>query len=268
MVGEELGADAATDLLAISYSATDYLSHWMGPRALEVEDMYIRLDQELARLFADLDVRVGKGQYTIFLTADHAGPDLPGYVKEIKGNAEYLDEGAIEMRLNAALAMDLGPGDWVDTLLFGQVYLNDSLLRTRKVDRASVQRLTVQALLSEPVIADAVTAVDLATNQYHEGVRRSIQRGYMAQRNGDVLFAAQPGCFQPYADDPARGVSHGSPWNYDTHVPILFMGSGIKHSEVLRRVSAEDIAPTIAMLVGVTMPNASTGQVVPEVLGH
>ncbi|MBK6754496.1 MAG: alkaline phosphatase family protein [Flavobacteriales bacterium] len=267
LVGEELGVDAVPDLLAISYSATDYLSHWMGPRALEVEDMYLRLDKELARLFADLDVRVGKGQYTVFLTADHAGPDLPGFVKEMKGNADYLDEGAMEERVNAALSANLGPGDWVDTLLFGQVYLNDSLIRARKADRALVQRLTVQALLSERVIADAVTAVDLATNQYHEGVRRSLQRGYIAQRNGDVLFAAQPGCFQPYADDPARGVSHGSPWNYDTHVPILFMGKGISHGEVLRRVSVEDVAPTVAMLVGMTMPNASTGQVVPEVIG-
>ena len=266
VAGEGLGKDAVTDVLAISYSATDYLSHWMGPRALEVEDMYLRLDLDLARLFKTLDEQVGAAGYTVFLTGDHAGGDLPGYVKELQGSAEYLQEGELETRVNTALSATLGEGNWVDTLLFEQLYLNDALILANKLDPAVVQRLAANALVNEPIVADALTAADLASNEYTEGARRMIQRGYLAQRNGDVVFVLQPGVFKPYANDPARGVSHGSPWNYDTHVPMLFMGHGIKPGEVLRGTSVEDIAPTISMIVGSALPDACIGEPVPEVL--
>ncbi|MBK7946357.1 MAG: alkaline phosphatase family protein [Flavobacteriales bacterium] len=111
--GEQLGADAITDLLAISYSSPDILGHRMGPRAIEVEDMYLRLDQELARLLDELDRRVGPNSYTLFLTADHAALDVPAYLASLKGSAGYPDVKAMESRLNAALAKRFGPGKWV-----------------------------------------------------------------------------------------------------------------------------------------------------------
>lgn len=264
--GEGLGTDAITDLLAISYSSTDYLGHRMGPRALEVEDMYLRLDQDLARLLDELDRRVGPGAYTVFLTADHAAVDVPAYLAALKGSAGYPDAKAMEAGLSAALARRFGPGKWVRTITNEQVFLNDSLIATRKLDAERVQRAAADHLLTDPLIAEALTASDLSRFTHADGLRRLLQRGYMPQRSGDVLFAYRPGYFEGYGASPTRGTTHGSGWNYDTHVPILFYGHGIRPGNVLRRTSITDIVPTIAMLVGMTLPDACSGAVVTEAM--
>ncbi len=264
--GERLGADAITDLLAISYSSPDILGHRMGPRALEVEDMYLRLDLELARLLEELDRRVGPGAYTVFLTADHAAEDVPAYLASLKGSAGYPDAKAMEGRLQSALAKRFGPGKWVRAIANEQVFLNDSLIAARKLDAERVQRAAADQLLTEPLIAEALTASDLVRFAYPDGLRRSLQRGFMPQRSGDVLYAYRPGYFEGYGATPTKGTTHGSGWNYDTHVPILFYGQGIRPGNVLRRTSITDIAPTISMIVGMTMPDASTGAVVTEAL--
>lgn len=263
---EQLGADAITDLLAISFSATDWLAHQVGPRAIELEDMYVRLDQDIARLLEELDRRVGANNYTLFLTADHAAPDVAAYIADLKGSAGNPDKAALERGLNTALSKAYGPATWVRRIINEQVFLNDSVIAARKLDPAKVQRTAADHLLRDPAVAEAVTATDLKTVQYCEGLRRSMQRGFMPVRSGDVLFAYRPGYFE--SDEPGvpKGVEHSAGWNYDTHVPILFYGHGIRPGNVLRRTSITDIAPTISMIVGMTMPNASTGNVVTEAL--
>lgn len=263
---EQLGADAITDLLAVSYSSPDILGHRMGPRAIEVEDMYLRLDLEIARLLDELDRRVGPGTYTVFLTADHAAADVPAYLASLKGSAGYPDAAAMERGLNAELVRRFGPGLWVRRMINEQVFLNDSLMRAMKLDAERVQRAAADFLLTDPLVAEALTASDLARYEYTDGLRWSLQRGFMPQRSGDVLFAYRPGYFEGYGSAPAKGTTHGSGWNYDTHVPILFYGQGIRPGNVLRRTSITDIAPTISTIVGMTMPNASSGTVVTEAL--
>ena len=264
--GEQLGADGHTDLLAISYSSTDWLGHQVGPRAIELEDMYLRLDQDIARLLHELDKRLGADDYTLFLTADHAGPDVPSYIADLKGSAGYPDMAALERGLNAALAKAYGPGSWVRRIINEQVFLNDSLIAARKLDRGKVQRTAADQLLTESVIADALTATDMNQGQYSEGLRRYMQRGFMPLRSGDVLFAYRPWHFEADGPGMTQGVEHSAGWNYDTHVPILLFGRGIRPGNVLRRTSITDIVPTISMIVGMTMPNACTGTVVTEAL--
>jgi predicted AlkP superfamily pyrophosphatase or phosphodiesterase len=264
--GEQLGADAITDLLAISYSSPDILGHRMGPRALEVEDMYLRLDLDIARLLDELDRRVGSGAYTVFLTADHAAVDVPAYLASLRGSAGYPDARAMERGLQTALAKRFGPGKWVRTITNEQVFLNDSLIASKKVEADRVQRAAADHLLTDPLIAEALTAADLSRLHYPDGLRRLLQRGFMPQRSGDVLFAYRPGYFEGYGSNPAKGTTHGSGWNYDTHVPVLFFGQGIRPGNVLRRTSITDIVPTLCMIVGMAMPDASTGHVVTEVL--
>ncbi|MBK9176535.1 MAG: alkaline phosphatase family protein [Flavobacteriales bacterium] len=266
IAGEELGADAITDLLAISYSATDWLGHQVGPRATELEDMYLRLDQEIARLLDELDKRVGAGNYTLFLTADHAVADVASYIADLKGSAGYPDMVALERGLNAALSKAYGPANWVRRIINEQVFLNDSVIAARRLDAGKVQRTAADHLLRDPIIADALTATDLTINQYCEGLRRSMQRGFMPQRSGDVVFVYRPGYFEAEMPGIPKGSEHSAGWNYDTHVPILFYGHGIRPGNVLRRASITDIAPTLSMIVGMTMPNASTGAVVTEAL--
>lgn len=264
--GEDMGTDAFTDLLAVSYSAPDYLGHRMGPRALEIEDMYLRLDRELARLFEALDKRVGKERYVVFLSADHGAVDVPEYLKDLKASAGYVQNQVFVDAVEEELDKRHGAGAWVRKVANEQIFLNDSLLDARGLVKAQVQRVVADVLLKQALIAEALTADDLVRNTYPTGIRSMIQRGFMSQRSGDVCFAVRPGYFDAGPGPDKQGTTHGSPWNYDTHVPIIFMGQGIEPGEVTRRVSITDIAPTISMLVGMTMPDAATGSVVHEVL--
>jgi predicted AlkP superfamily pyrophosphatase or phosphodiesterase len=266
LVGEDMGADAITDLLAISYSAPDILGHAVGLRALELEDMYIRLDREIARLLAALDERMGAGRYTLFLTSDHGAADVPAYMASIKASAGYLEVARMREEINTALSARFGRGPWVHRILNDQVFLSDSLIAARKLDPTAVQRAAADALLRNPLIAEALTATDLQRMDYSEQVRGNVRRGYMAQRSGDVCFVLRPGWFDHEGWANGKGTTHGSPWNYDTHVPILFFGQGVRAGEVLRRTTIPDIAPTISMLIGMPMPDASTGVVVTEIL--
>lgn len=266
IAGEQLGQDAITDLLAISYGATDELGHEVGPRAVELEDMYIRLDLELARLFEALDSRVGKGAYTVMLTADHAAVDVPAYLRDQQGSAGYVDVNELIGRVNAALGVRYGEGEWVVKRIKEQLWLNPELIKRSGADPAQVQRLAADALLAHPLIADAITASDLAHNTYCEGHRRAIQRGFMPMRSGDVCYVMRPSHLASYAGMSERGTEHGSPWRYDTHVPVLFMGAGIAHTEAVRTLSITDLAPTLAMMMGCALPDASLGTPIPEVL--
>ncbi len=266
LIGEALGKDDVPDLLAISYSAPDELGHNVGPRALEIEDMYLRLDRELARLLTVLDEHVGKGRYSVFLTADHAAVDVPEYLKDQRASAGYVDMPELVGAVNRALSARFGEGDWVRKRVKEQLFLNDSLIAARKLDPVIVQRAAADALLKEPAIAEALTASDLVRLTYPTGIRSMVQRGFMPARSGDVCFVLRPGYSPGWSGMVKQGTDHGAPWNYDSHVPILFYGQGVRPGEVLHRASITDIAPTVSMLLGMTMPDAATGRVLEEVL--
>ncbi len=265
---EELGKDKITDLLTISYGAPDELGHLTGIRSLEMEDIYIRLDRELKRLLDALDERVGKGNYTLFLTSDHGAVDVPAYMKDLKGSAEYIDTKLIRTDLDISLSRRFGEGAWVRHIVEEQIFLNDSLIAARKLDPAVVQRAAADELLKNPMVAEALTASDLVRNTYTELIRGNMQRGFMPLRSGDVMVAWRPGYMDPKNWARGYGTDHGAPWNHDTHVPIIFFGKGVRPGEVLRRTTITDIAPTIAMIAGFPMPDASTGNVVPEVIAR
>ncbi|MFZ1688677.1 MAG: alkaline phosphatase family protein [Flavobacteriales bacterium] len=255
--GEQMGGDAITDLLAISYSSTDILAHRMGPRAVEVEDMYIRLDRELKRLLDELDKSVGVGQYTVFLTADHGAVDVPQYLKDMKGSAGYVDVLAVVDRVVREFPAQVSGGAlWMDTVAEGQVYLRAGTELTRVL----AERLSVQ-----PEFALAVPSAGLNTTHDDE-LAPLLRNGFMPQRSGDILLVMRPGYFELETWSNGHGTTHGSPWNYDTGVPILFFGAGVQHGEVLRRTHITDIVPTIAAICGTTLPDACTGRVVTEVL--
>ncbi len=266
MEGEGMGSDAVPDLLAISYSSPDILGHRVGPRALELEDMYVRLDRELERLFKALDDRVGADRYVVFLTADHAAADVPAYLKDLHGSAGYVPIAELRAEVEAALDARFGPGDWVRHVLNEQLWLNDSLLTLRGLDVAEVQRVAARRLQQRSDIAFAFAAEDLQHTVMPPGPGRALQRGYRSARSGDVAYVMLPGFFDRVGEGPGRGTTHGSIWNYDTHVPLFFMGRGIRPGEVVRRTSITDIAPTLSMLLGTALPDAAIGDPIPEVL--
>ncbi|MEZ4756076.1 MAG: alkaline phosphatase family protein [Flavobacteriales bacterium] len=264
--GEGMGADAVPDLLAISYSAPDILGHRVGPRALELEDMYVRLDRELDRLFKALDAQVGKDRYVVFLTADHAAADVPAYLQDLKGSAGYVPLSELLAGVEAALSARHGVGPWVRHVLNEQLWLNDSLIAARGLDARALQDHAAAALRERADIAFACSAYELMHTVMPSAPARALQLGFQEGRSGDVAFVMRPGYFERMGDGPGRGTTHGSIWNYDTHVPLFFMGRGIRQAEVFRRTHITDIAPTLSMLLGTALPDAAIGDPVPEVL--
>lgn len=261
LAGEQMGKDDVTDLLALSYSSTDILGHKMGPRSLEIEDMYIRLDLELARLLTELDKSVGAGRYTVFLTADHGAVDVPAYLRDLKGSAGYLDPRAVQQRLHAAFnaISDERPLQ-IDTVIDGHVYF-------RSTPREGLLQRVVEEIAAMPEISMVMTA-HAARRNTADGEQGLLANGYMPQRCGDILYTLKPGYFEAEGLYAGKGTTHGSGWNYDTHVPVLLFGQGIVHGEVVRRTAVADIVPTICMIVGCALTDAAVGEPVHEVLAR
>lgn len=268
LAGEQMGKDDITDLLALSYSSTDILGHKMGPRSLEIEDMYVRLDLELARLLTELDRSVGAGKYTVFLTADHGVVDVPQYLMDLKGSAGYVDV----KELIRSMSGELEGADSVVFIGDGQVFLerlppvvNGPVTSGKYADR---QRL-VDALLAHPAVHSAHLMGSLrGVDRLEDEQYRLLKNGYMVQRCGDLLYTLKPGFFEAEGTYVGKGTTHGSGWNYDTHVPVLLFGQGIVHGEVVRRTAVADIVPTICMIVGCALPDAAVGESVHEVLAR
>lgn len=264
---EQLGKDEITDLLAVSYSSTDILGHKMGPRALEIEDMYIRLDQELARLLNALDQAVGAGRYTLFLTADHGAVDVPQYLKDLKGSGGYVDvkvwlKGMNDKPYpNSSLIPDWVSNMYkVDTLFDGQVFLADSSKSTDFMVHCR------DFLLKQPEVASVYFTTDMTFGSALDQQGRILANGFMPQRCGDLLYTLKPGYFEAEGIYAGKGTTHGSGWTYDTHVPVLLFGQGIAQGEVVRRTAVADIVPTVCMVVGCALPDAAVGEPVREAL--
>lgn len=254
MEGEDMGTDGTTDLLAISYSSPDILGHRVGPRAIEEEDMYVRLDRELERLLHELDKRAGVGEYVVFLTADHGAVDVPQLLKDRKGSAGYVDVYAMANEVIHDMPAQVSGGTaWLDTILDGQVFVSGV---------EWVQEQFALGLMRRPGFAYAISAKQLQ-GASGDALTELLRNGYMPQRSGDVLYALQPGFIEREAGLDGRGTTHGSGWNYDTHVPVILFGKGVKPGEVLQRTAITDIVPTISAIIGMALPDAATGVVVP-----
>lgn len=260
--GEDLGADTITDFLAISFSSTDYVGHFYGVNSKEIEDTYIRLDQDLARIFAALDEKVGQGEYTVFLTADHAAINVPSYLMDSKIPAGYLDMGGMQEKFAEFLQYKYGTTDVVRDLSNYQLFLDHKILANLDVDLEQAQKDIAMELLSYEGIGQVYTGYQMWENEYSEGIPYILQNGYNQKRSGDVLLVPNTG----YISYSRTGSTHGSAQIYDTHVPLLLFGKGVKQGSTVNRTEIPDIAPTIATLLGIAFPNGTTGQPIGEVL--
>ena len=260
--GEDLGADAITDFLAISFSSTDYVGHFYGVNSKEVEDTYIRLDEDLARIFSTLDNKVGEGEYTVFLTADHAAIHVPSYLMDSKIPAGYLDMGDMQTKFAEFLQYKYGTTDVVRELSNYQLFLDHKILANLDIDLDHAEEDIAKELLSYEGIGQVYTGYQMWENEYSKGIPYILQNGYNQKRSGDVLIVPNVG----YISYSRTGSTHGSAQIYDTHVPLLFYGKGIKQGSTVNRTEIPDIAPTIAALLGIAFPNGATGQPIGEVL--
>lgn len=256
VIGEDLGKDDETDVLALSFSSTDYVGHNFGVNSKEIQDTYIRLDRDLERFFQFLDNHVGSDNYTVFLTADHGAVHVPAYLKSNGVPAGYLDYKDRKQRFQKFLMETYGTVDIVENVSNNQVFLNKSKLKELGLNLHEVEQAIVDEQISYPNIAKVYTATAMNSTEFTIGIESLLQNGFNQKRSGDVIVVDDVS-FIAYGK---TGSTHGSGLNYDTHVPLLFFGKGIRHGETLQRTVIPDIAPTISALLGISFPNAATGQ--------
>lgn len=264
--GEQLGKDEWTDFLTVSYSAPDKLGHDVGPNSVEEEDLYLWLDKNLEDLFKKLDQTVGAGNYLVFLTADHAIPDVPQYLIDSRIPAGYIRNENLKARLNEQLKKYFPGVNLVERIINEQIYLDHEVFsnnpRTGGVDMLVATELITNFLLQEPGIAAVYTRSVIRQGNYAEGgTKGMVIRGYHFKRSGDIAFVLEPNWIE---SGSVTGTTHGSPYTYDTHIPILFYGFGIKPGSTVNYHTITDIAPTLSVMLKIKFPNAATGQPIAE----
>tara|TARA_R110002050_G_scaffold236994_2_gene372844 strand:+ start:4 stop:1677 length:1674 start_codon:yes stop_codon:yes gene_type:complete len=262
LLQEGLGKDEITDFLAISFSSTDYVGHMYGVNSKEIQDTYLRLDEDLARLFKALDKNVGEGEYTLFLTADHAAIEVPTYLKDQKIPAGYIDNASNKKRLAEFLKYTYGTQDIVRNYSNNQIFLDHKIVKNLDLNLADVEVEIAQEFLGYDGIDRVYTANQMWNNEYTTGIPYILQNGYNQKRSGDVLVVLKPG-FISYG---TTGSTHGSPQIYDTHAPLLFYGKGIKPGSTVNRTEIPDIAPTLSALLGISFPSGTNGKPITAVL--
>jgi predicted AlkP superfamily pyrophosphatase or phosphodiesterase len=269
IAGEDLGKDNVTDYLAISFSSTDYVGHLFGPSSLESEDNILRLDRRLADLFAYIDEHVGLDNTLIVLSGDHGGPDAPGYLNSIGIPAAYVnpeewDKDAAIERLKKRFRIK---GELFETYSHPYLYFSNEIKNDPKLDIAALEIAVVEELSAFPGVSLAVSSTALAhgglpdTELYDAALRN-----FHPKRSGDILVVFESNHFINDFDGLVVSSTHGSPWSYDTHVPIVFSGPGIAARVVDRRVNTVDVAATIAALLNIRAPSGSVGEPLEEVL--
>ena len=271
IVSEDVGADVVPDYLSVSFSSTDYVGHIFGPSSLEAEDNLLRLDRTLAALLSFVDEHVGLDHTLVVLSADHGGPDAPGYLQQLGIPSHYFDpesldrEAAIQ-RLKKRFGIG---GELITTYYHPYVYLNREEISKQKLNEAEVEWAIATELMSVDGIAYAVPSSALL----HGGLPdmpmvRSIVANFNPARSGDIFVVFEPQVFINDFDGLEVAATHGSPWRYDTYVPLIFAGAGVPAQRISRRVHSVDVAPTLAAAVGTKPPSGATGVVLVEALSR
>jgi predicted AlkP superfamily pyrophosphatase or phosphodiesterase len=259
---EKLGKGDATDFLAVSFSSPDYIGHSFGPNSWEMVDDYVRLDADLGKLLSFLDASVGKNQYTVFLTADHAVAHVPGFMKEHKLPGGLFDDNTTRKELNDQIKEKFGVTAAIENFFNYQVTLNHNKIDSAKADIDAIKKLIISGLLKKEAVANAVETSKIMSSTLNKTQREMFANGYYPNRCGDIQIILKPG----YIEGGSTGTTHGLWAPYDAHIPLLFYGWGIKKGSSNKENYMTDIAPTIAALLNIQMPSGSVGKVIEEAL--
>ena len=256
---EKLGEDLIPDFLSISYSATDYIGHNFGVGSREVQDCYLKLDQDLAELLKQLDQTVGKGEYLLFLTSDHGAGEPRNFLREANLPHGRFRTTDIKNKLDSVLDLHFGPRDWIEAFINLNVYFNPQVFNSECFNKNEVLDF-VKTYLAQLDGVKAVWSPTSAVAQAH--FNTMIENGYEAKESGDLILLEQAS-WTNYSD---KGSTHGSPYHYDTHVPLLFYGKGIKQGHTSRNYSIAAVASTVAHLIQVAEPELSEGELIIELV--
>jgi arylsulfatase A-like enzyme len=259
--GENLGHHPGTDILTVSFSSNDYVGHALGPDDPAVRDISIRTDRLLGKLMEYADRQAGSGNTLVVLTADHGVAPVPEVNQARKMPGGRLSETHLTQTITNALNKRFGPGKWLMPGIVLNPYLNLGLIQSRKLDPAEVERVAADAAMTEKNISRVYTRHDLLAGRVQQDpIGRAQTLSFYAPRSGDVFILPEP-----YYLIEATGTSHGTPYDYDTHVPVIFYGPQIKPGQFHQTIAVNDIAPTLAKLLGVETPSGSIGHVLSEI---
>lgn len=252
LINESLGKDNIPDLLCISFSSPDYIGHYYGPRSIEAEDIYLRLDKDIEDLLKTLDEQVGKNNYTIFLTADHGGADVPNHLIDSKIPAGYIKEKYLVTEIKKFLQRSFGDSSIFENNSNEQIFLDARKINQLNLKTAEVESKLADFLITINGISEAFTSSTLKTQSFYKNDYPTLlQNGYNHKLSGNVCYIYNPA----WMDYSEKGTTHGAGYNYDTHVPIIFYGNGIKKGNYFQYVSITEIAPTICELLQINQTN-------------
>ena len=259
---ENLGGHEGTDMLALSFSANDYAGHALGPDAPEIRDISIRTDQLLGKLMDFIDARIGQGNCLVVLTADHGVAPVPEVNAARKMPGGRLDAAQYSRSIADALSAKFGQGPWFASDASGFIYLNHETLARNKADAREVRQFAADTARLLPHIARVFTRDELERGEAAaDPVGKAVLLGFYESRWGDLVMLPEP-----YYIFSSSGTTHGLPYDYDTHVPMIFLGSGIRAGIHHDRVAVNDIAPTLAALLEIEIPSGSSGKILGGIL--
>ncbi|HDY83974.1 MAG TPA: alkaline phosphatase family protein [Halieaceae bacterium] len=262
---EQIGQDEVTDYLSISFSAVDAVNHFFGPSSLENEDVILQLDRTLADLFQFIDKQVGLDKTLIVFSADHGMAEMPEYATELGYAAGRIYGDEILAMAREAGGAIFGSEDLVKDFFRPYLYLDGDAISARGLNRQNVATAIAAELAKKPGIGDAIPGSHILQAN-PSGPAAAVRYNHHPQRAGDVYIFQQPYWFM--FDRGPVAAMHGSPWAYDTHVPIIFVGSGIDAARVGRLVHPIDVAPTLSALLNISPPASAQGTVLVEVVNQ
>lgn len=257
---EQLGRRGVTDLLSVSFSSNDSVGHTHGPDSPEVRDIAVRTDRVLAELFARVDELVGLDHTIIAFTTDHGVAPVPEEQQRRKLPGGRMKSEELFGPIGATLTARYGPGDWVLATAGSSPYLNHALIAEKGLDAAAVRQVAAEAARAVPHVARVYTREQLLSGQViPDQIGRRVGRSYNQARSGDLEII-----LEPYWLRSSNGTTHGTPYSYDAHIPLVLMGPGIRAGTYHGAAALNDLAPTLAALLGVENPSGSSGRVLAE----
>ncbi len=266
MIEEKLGNDEITDFIAIGFAATGSVNDIFGLRSIEIEDTYIRLDNDIAHLLSTLEDLYGKDNFLVYLTADRGATDDPLFLKAIDMKGGYFNLTSSLSLLNTYLKAFYGSGEWISFFYQNQIYLNHTLIEQSKISLSEIQDKVAEFMIQFTGISYAISANKLINNST-DGIFAKIQNSFYQKKSGDVFIVFSPGWM---ADPKITGEysisAQISPFNNNLHVPLIFYGWKIPHKNIYRQIKIQDLAVTMAMLFNIAIPNAAQGEGITEIL--
>jgi len=263
---EKIGQRAATDLLTVSFSSNDAVGHEWGPDSPQVHDTSIRTDALLAKFFASLDRSIGMQNVLVILTADHGVSPVPEDLIKDKMPGGRLPSASLFDPMEKALADRYGGGKWVLSTAGSSPYLNWPLISAQKLNAQEVEQTAADAIAQVPQVSRVFTRHQLTHAQVTvDQFSQRVIRSFHTQRSGDLEILLDPNWLRSTAEE-SKGTTHGAPYSYDSHIPLIFMGPGIKPGRYVRNVALNDLAASLATMLDIETPSGCVGQPLHEMM--